>query len=136
MGGFALLDRGRYDTHTSSPETVGFRPKKPRTAETGVGFRLSEVVVSPGRCGGKLGGLQQALRRTPVFYPYRADSQSSPFPLGVQCSARALSTVPSLSAVALLAPQSSIQAPADREISRLLRHSLAPRTVRRWRPSA
>ena len=65
------------------PKRSDFGRKKLRTAETGVGFRLSEVVLSPGRRGGKLGGLQQALRRTPVFYPYRADSQSSPFPLGV-----------------------------------------------------
>ena len=66
------------------PKRSDFGRKKLRTAETGVGFRLSEVVLSPGRRGGKLGGLQQALRRTPVFYPYRADSQSGPFPLGVR----------------------------------------------------
>ena len=61
------------------PKRSDFGRKKLRTAETAVGFRLSEVVLSPGRRGGKLGGLQQALRRTPVFYPYRADSQSGPF---------------------------------------------------------
>ena len=61
------------------PKRSDFGRKKLRTAETAVGFRLSEVVLSPGRRGGKLGGLQQALRRTPVFYPYRADSQSRPF---------------------------------------------------------
>ena len=65
------------------PKRSDFGRKKLRTAETAVGFRLSEVVLSPGRRGGKLGGLQQALRRTPVFYPYRADSQSGPSPLGV-----------------------------------------------------
>jgi len=65
------------------PKRSDFGRKKLRTAETGVGFRLSEVVLSPGRRGGKLGGLQQALRRTPVFYPYRADSQSRPFGRGV-----------------------------------------------------
>ena len=58
------------------PKRSDFGRKKLRTAETAVGFRLSEVVLSPGRRGGKLGGLQQALRRTPVFYPYRAESQS------------------------------------------------------------
>ena len=52
------------------PKRSDFGRKKLRTAETAVGFRLSEVVLSPGRRGGKLGGLQQALRRTPVFYPY------------------------------------------------------------------
>ena len=61
------------------PKRSDFGRKKLRTAETAVGFRLSEVVLSPGRRGGKLGGLQQALRRTPVFYPYRAESQSGPF---------------------------------------------------------
>jgi hypothetical protein len=65
------------------PKRSDFGRKKLRTAETGVGFRLSEVVLSPGRRGGKLGGLQQALRRTPVFYPYRAESQSGPFGRGV-----------------------------------------------------
>ena len=65
------------------PKRSDFCRKKLRTAETAVGFRLSEVALSPGRRGGKLGGLQQALRRTPVFYPYRADSQSGPSPLGV-----------------------------------------------------
>ena len=65
------------------PKRSDFGRKKLRTAETAVGFRLSEVVLSPGRRGGKLGGLQQALRRTPVFYPYRADSQSGPFGRGV-----------------------------------------------------
>ena len=64
------------------PKRSDFGRKKLRTAETAVGFRLSEVVLSPGRRGGKLGGLQQALRRTPVFYPYRADSQSRPFGRG------------------------------------------------------
>ena len=58
------------------PKRSDFGRKKLRTAETAVGFRLSEVVLSPGRRGGELGGLQQALRRTPVFYPYRAESQS------------------------------------------------------------
>ena len=58
------------------PKRSDFGRKKLRTAETAVGFRLSEVVLSPGRRGGKLGRLQQALRRTPVFYPYRAESQS------------------------------------------------------------
>ena len=65
------------------PKRSDFGRKKLRTAETAVGFRLSEVVLSPGRRGGKLGGLQQALRRTPVFYPYRAESQSGPFGRGV-----------------------------------------------------
>jgi hypothetical protein len=65
------------------PKRSDFGRKKLRTAETGVGFRLSEVVLSPGRRGGKLGGLQQALRRTPVFYPYRAESHSGPFGRGV-----------------------------------------------------
>ena len=46
------------------PKRSDFGRKKLRTAETAVGFRLSEVVLSPGRRGGKLGGLQQALRRT------------------------------------------------------------------------
>ena len=50
------------------PKRSDFGRKKLRTAETAVGFRLSEVVLSPGRRGGKLGGLQQALRRAPVFY--------------------------------------------------------------------
>ena len=75
------------------PKRSDFGRKKLRTAETAVGFRLSEVVLSPGRRGGKLGGLQQALRRTPVFYPYRADSQSGPFGRGV-CHGRATYTIP------------------------------------------
>ena len=50
------------------PKRSDFGRKKLRTAETAVGFRLSEVVLSPGRRGGKLGGLQQALRRTPVTF--------------------------------------------------------------------
>ena len=74
------------------PKRSDFGRKKLRTAETAVGFRLSEVVLSPGRRGGKLGGLQQALRRTPVFYPgpYRADSHAvrAFWPRGVSWPAR------------------------------------------------
>ena len=60
---FAGFDRFEFKFR---PKRSDFGRKKLRTAETGVGFRLSEVVLSPGRRGGKLGGLQQALRRTPV----------------------------------------------------------------------
>ena len=62
---FAGFDRFEFKFR---PKRSDFGRKKLRTAETAVGFRLSEVVLSPGRRGGKLGGLQQALRRTPVFY--------------------------------------------------------------------
>ena len=72
------------------PKRSDFGRKKLRTAETAVGFRLSEVVLSPGRRGGKLGGLQQALRRTPVFYPYRAESQSRANGRGVKRGAALL----------------------------------------------
>ena len=89
---FAGFDRFEFKFR---PKRSDFGRKKLRTAETGVGFRLSEVVLSPGRRGGKLGGLQQALRRTPVFYPYRAESHSGPFPLGVvRTAARCSSALP------------------------------------------
>ena len=42
------------------PKRSDFCRKKLRTAETAVGFRLSEVVLSPGRRGGKFGRLLTA----------------------------------------------------------------------------
>ena len=51
------------------PKRSDFGRKKLRTAETAVGFRLSEVVLSPGRRGGKLGGAAASSTAHTRFLP-------------------------------------------------------------------